>query len=259
VGDLPNYTNNPPMDLWGGRFPGNENFQPMVDDVVIGWEVTDLPGTTIGRAGPTVIRLDMANNFREGAPIAGTMRFDRDFLSTGTDRDIETVILHEMGHVLGIGVLDCTGIVRRDNCNPLDPVFGGPFDYTCQNAIREFNALTDVTGPFRMENNGGRGSACGHWEEDMFSHPTTSEFMTWRYNRNEWQPLSRVTVGGVDDISFYVVDYNNADPYPVLGPRPLSMTGGMGDYWATIPYMTMQLDLSNMTDYDLDDIIGIPM
>ena len=97
VNDLPTSFNTAPnsVDLFGGVFPGNENFQPLVDDVVVGCELAEFPPRddgfiTLGRAGPTFVRLiaggpdpEFGNWPYFAAPIAGKMQFNRDVFTVG--------------------------------------------------------------------------------------------------------------------------------------------------------------------------------
>lgn len=68
-----------------------------------------------------------------------------------------------------------------------------------------------------LENNGGPGNKCGHWEEDSFPKTTgSSELMTGYFEANVAQPISKVSIASFDDIfDEYIVDYSQADPYPV--------------------------------------------
>ena len=68
-----------------------------------------------------------------------------------------------------------------------------------------------------LENNGGGGTRCSHWEEDSFPKSTgSSELMTGFFEANVAQPISKVSIASLDDIfDAYIVDYSQADPYPV--------------------------------------------
>ena len=65
-----------------------------------------------------------------------------------------------------------------------------------------------------MENNGGPGTACGHWEEDVFRFGESSELMTGFFEANLLQPISIATVAALDDLGGYEVDYCGADVWP---------------------------------------------
>jgi hypothetical protein len=80
-----------------------------------------------------------------------------------------------------------------------------------------------------METSGrsGDGTYCAHWDEDCMR----SELMTGVINLGGPNPLSRVTIGGLEDLG-YSVDYSFADSYTAsaLGPgcscrRRLSKNG----------------------------------
>ena len=110
-----------PVDFFAGVFPGNENFQPLVDDIVIGYEVASIdgPGSILGQAGPTYVRLapnngpDPSFGFAPffAAPYAGVMFFDEDDFKIGgplnfTEADLRFIILHEVRHTQMI--ISCT-------------------------------------------------------------------------------------------------------------------------------------------------------
>jgi len=124
-------------------------------------------------------------------------------------------ILHEIGHVLGIGTLWNSMIV--------DGLYIG------FNGLREYrNLLSDeslVGVP--IEDDGGAGTQGGHIEEgtepyssvnnrvisDVLHSGLDSELMTgWSERTDGNEPLSKVTVGMLDDLGFEV-DYESADLY----------------------------------------------
>ncbi|MBM79509.1 MAG: hypothetical protein CMJ78_02810 [Planctomycetaceae bacterium] len=188
VGDLP--------DAQSNRFG-------LVDDVVIeaAAPTIDGPGGILGQAGP--------REFRNGStlPISGIMRFDiADVIDLVNDGQFENVILHEMGHVLGIGTLwDFKGFLQGGGS--ADPRFTGT------NAVREYNdnfGLSEASVP--VANTGGPGTRDGHWREAIFQN----ELMTGFLNGGQFNPISRMTVGSLEDLG-YIVNYDAADPYPPPG------------------------------------------
>ena len=78
-----------------------------------------------------------------------------------------------------------------------------------------------------VENDGGVGTMCGHWEEDSFPKSTgSSEFMTGFFELGFVQPITRVTIAALDEgIDDYVVDYDAANPYPSTN-NALAREGG---------------------------------
>ena len=160
-------------------------------------ENIDGTGGVLGSAGPTRIR---SSNSR---PVEGMMRFDSaDLTQMENSGELQDVIIHEMGHVLGIGTLwDHLGlIVDAGNNNP---------EFVGENAMREYAALKGLSNPTRVPvaNTGGQGTAGGHWRETVFD----TELMTG-YDDPGRNALSRLTVASLQDLG-YQVDYDKADPY----------------------------------------------
>jgi len=114
----------------------------------------------------------------------------------------------EMGHVLGlVGTNGCA-----DGCKPNNP--SQFVAYQCSKATDEY-ALLNPGKTLFVENDGGAGTACVHWEEESFKESESSELMTGTFEKNLYQPLSLVTVAALDDIGGYTVDYCGADYWPM--------------------------------------------
>jgi hypothetical protein len=83
-----------------------------IDDIFIGYNVSYIDGyyNILGAAGPQYQY--------QGLPLTGFMRFDSaDFDCMIVDGSLDTVILHEMGHVLGIGTLwTYRNLLNPSNC-----------------------------------------------------------------------------------------------------------------------------------------------
>jgi hypothetical protein len=166
----------------------------------------DGPGRVLGQAGPTQLRTS------DGLPISGIMEFDtadlNDMEYAGT---LKAVILHEMGHVLGIGTLwERNGLVQGAGTN--DPRYIGKM------ASKEYSKLlgskTSVSIP--VENTGGPGTAGGHWRESTLDE----ELMTgYAEDGSRPMPLSRITVAALEDLG-YSVSYKVADPYQIPKLQP---------------------------------------
>jgi len=198
VGDLSPFPANEVPDWFGGLFGPGNGFNGAVDDIVIGYALASIdgPGGILGQAGPTFIR---PGTF---TPIAGIMFFDVDDFLSRSDEDVEIIIRHEMGHVFGL-----VASIKTE-CGCSSPP--NPFGYKCLFAQEEYAQI--VPGQtLRLENDGGPGSFCSHWEEDNFAQNTgSSELMTATFVSGVAQPLSRVTVGALNDQG-YVVNYDMAD------------------------------------------------
>ncbi|MFC1575104.1 leishmanolysin-related zinc metalloendopeptidase, partial [Gemmatimonadota bacterium] len=204
TGDVPDWTL--PL-VAGGCQPVSE--AGPIDDVKIYITVTAIDGVggVLGQAGPCYYRLGTP------FPITGIMRLDVDdinsMLASGMLQD---VIIHEMGHILGIGTFWNTGsnsFLVGDGTS--DPYFNGP------NAIAAFNALggSGRTGTkVPVEALGGSGTAYSHWRESVHNN----ELMTgWISPPGVPNPLSGITVGSLQDMG-YVVDMGAADSYFVPFP-----------------------------------------
>ncbi len=190
-------------DRWSevivGNLPSFDTDIGVVDDLVIDAEgiTIDGPGGTLGQAGPTRVRPGSL------LPARGIMQFDSaDLQRMEGDGSLAGVIIHEMGHVLGIGTLwSNLGLVRGAGTD--NPEFRGA------NAMREYATLKNFSSPefVPIANTGGAGTREGHWRESVFD----TELMTGYVDVGQ-MPLSRLTVASLQDIG-YQVDYNKADSF----------------------------------------------
>lgn len=175
------------------------------DDLVIFAAVSDIdgPGAVLGQAGPCFIRN------AGGLPLLGTMAFDAaDLAMLESSNQLGSVILHEMGHVLGIGTLwQSKGFLQNRSTagNPLDTYYNGP------NGIVGFDAIGGATytggANVPVENTGGPGTMNGHWRESVL----VNELMTGYINPGV-NPLSVLTVRSLMDLG-YAVDPSRADAF----------------------------------------------
>ena len=190
-------------DRWSeiivGNLPSINTDIGVVDDVVIDAEgiAIDGSGGILGRAGPTRVRPGSL------LPARGIMEFDSaDLQRMEDDGELIDVIIHEMGHVLGIGTLwSNLGLIRGSGTN--NPEFNGA------NAMQEYATLKNFSNPdfVPIANTGGAGTREGHWRESVFD----SELMTG-FDDPGRNALSRLTVASLQDLG-YQVDYNKADPF----------------------------------------------
>ena len=179
----------PPFD--GCTFPDT------IDNLYICGKVESIdgPGQVLGSAFAWLTHPD------SGLTLVGGMNFDAaDLDEMRQNGSLQSVILHEMGHVLGIGTLwESRGVTGSDaeNC-----------PYTGQNAIREYNALTGCDS-LPVEQDGSGGTRCSHFDEECL----TNELMTGYVNTGNIIPISRVTIASLQDLGYNGVDYSKADPY----------------------------------------------
>eukprot|EP00930_Biecheleria_cincta_P058339 TRINITY_DN4417_c0_g1_i2.p1 TRINITY_DN4417_c0_g1~~TRINITY_DN4417_c0_g1_i2.p1 ORF type:complete len:440 (-),score=25.09 TRINITY_DN4417_c0_g1_i2:30-1256(-) len=203
-------------EKWSSVIRGHNLAQGRDVHLTIEYSFVDIDGAygVLGAAGPTE-----ADKFRdEGSgksrylPTKGVMKFDKGDIKSG--HNWKAVILHEMGHVLGIGSLWTVGNIMV-NCDKgyYTPVFDDA-------ASRAYVGLggqlawgfTEDTVP-EIERDGGGGTACVHWDNQAFQN----ELMTGYIAKTS--PLSIITIGGLEDLG-YAVDYRHADTYKV--PRRVS-------------------------------------
>ncbi|MBW3569704.1 MAG: Ig-like domain-containing protein, partial [Gemmatimonadetes bacterium] len=159
--DLPDITGSIPAGSCGDNSPSMTH---SFDDLLIfaSVEPIDGPSGVLGQAGWCYRRTG-------GLPIIGLMRFDvADMNNLETGGGLNSVILHEMGHVLGIGTLwGSMGLLQNPSSagSVMDTYFSGA------QALVGFDAIggSTYTGGQKVpvENTGGPGTANGHWRESI--------------------------------------------------------------------------------------------
>ncbi len=158
-----------------------------VDDIVIEVALApiDGPGGILGQAGPRFTRT--ADNL----PVSGVMFFDvADLAFLDQIGLFEEVIVHEMGHVLGVGTLWDFGGRNLRRAEETNPYFAG----------KQANIFWNAEGgtfELPIEDMGGPGTRLGHWRESVLRN----ELMTGFLNLGE-NPLSRITAGSMRDLGY---------------------------------------------------------
>eukprot|EP00591_Stephanopyxis_turris_P012690 CAMPEP_0195512646 /NCGR_PEP_ID=MMETSP0794_2-20130614/4532_1 /TAXON_ID=515487 /ORGANISM="Stephanopyxis turris, Strain CCMP 815" /LENGTH=825 /DNA_ID=CAMNT_0040640477 /DNA_START=251 /DNA_END=2728 /DNA_ORIENTATION=+ len=243
VGDVVGYAGRDPdrggPDLFNGMF--NTGYHGSVDDLVIGYEVTDLEDRSVlGTAGPIYIRRNV------GIPISGSIQLDSGQLSKMTPDDVKIIVTHEMGHVLGIGTMwdNACG----SNCQ------NGDYTYTCPKAIEEHAKLGTSTS-LLLEDEGGTGTACSHWDDASFSNEFVSEIMTGTFKSGKIQVLSRVSAAALEDIG-YQVDYCGARDFTVIAADASVDAKSVADLLS--PSKSLNIVMGQTTTPQILDAIGSP-
>lgn len=184
---------------------GTPSVSQTVDDLLVFAAVTNIdgPGGVLGQAGPCVIR-----GGATGLPAVGMMQFDvADLASLENSGGLGAVILHEMGHVLGIGTvwIDFGLLQNRTTGFPLDTYYSGAGGRMGFDAIGGSTYTLGQKVP--VENTGGGGTANAHWRESVLRN----ELMTGYLNTGS-NPLSILTIRSLADLG-YVVNTAAADNF----------------------------------------------
>lgn len=174
----------------------------VISQLVINASVAPIDGQggILGQAGPT-------SGVNDGSFIlatAGVMTFDSaDIASLAGGGSFEDVVLHEMGHVLGIGTLWTNNGLY----------ITGTGQYTGANAIAQYQTEFDPAATFvPVELDGGQGTANGHWDEGgitvidpnniNFGRARSDALMTGFLGNDTF--ISNTTGGSLQDLGFDV-------------------------------------------------------
>ncbi len=211
-----------------------------VDDIIIlaRFDSIDGPANILGQAGACSIR---GSN---GLTIYGQMVFDTADLGL-IGSNLDAVIVHEMGHVLGFsaGIFNSqSGVTNQIQCAQMVSAPGLDSHFNCtqvgaQNYARAaFDSIggTSYTGGNKvpLENcvagvpaNCGAGTLYSHWRELTFFN----ELMSGYYNGSApSNPLSVLTIAAMRDIG-YQVNYGAAQPYTRTFTAPAAARGPVLD------------------------------
>jgi protocatechuate 3,4-dioxygenase beta subunit len=178
VGDLPNAN-------YQGQF---------VDDVLIHASAVPLDGI-LGQGGPDA--------FREGSqlPYHGVVELNTAYLGL-SNNELLSVILHEIGHVLGIGSL-WSGLNLLTGAGTANPLFVGA------QATAAYNQIFGTTATGVPVHNADGASRDSHWLESALDNELMTAFAE---GPGISTPLSRISVASLADLG-YVVNLAAADPY----------------------------------------------
>jgi hypothetical protein len=202
-----------------------------VDDVLIAASAVPIDGVNgiLGQAAPDAFRSDSS------LPYHGFMQFDTaDLASLEESGELLYVILHEMGHVLGIGTIwSRLGLLAGAGSNT--PTFIGA---QATAAYTEIFATTGSGVP--VENSGGGGTRDSHWRETILK----SELMTGYLDSGQFNAVSRITVGSLADMG-YIVNIAAADPY--TKPAGSGGRSSLASSRALIPLLSIDTDSVGFT------------
>ncbi len=195
------------QEIITGDLPTVEIDGEEIDDLLIeaSGEAIDGAGRVLGQAGPTHVRTGSL------LPCKGVMAFDvADLADMEANGSLVDVIIHEMGHVIGLGTLwhDKDLVAGANTSNP---------EFTGARSQSVYANLRGQAQPLNvpLENEGGAGTAEGHWREVTFDNELMTGFIDPGSN-----PLSRLSIAALEDLG-YQVNYGLADSYSLPTPGHL--------------------------------------
>jgi hypothetical protein len=171
----------------GSCFPNQPAVNENIDDLIIFVEFVPIDGVgqTLGQAGPCYIRSE------NDLPVIGYLKLDvADLERMEALGTLSDVVLHEMGHVIGIGSLWRTkNLLSGGGTN--DPQFMGA------NAFSAYRELGGLLTAVPVENTGGAGTRDSHWRESVFRNELMTGFISTPPN-----PMSAMTVASLQDLGY---------------------------------------------------------
>lgn len=197
-----------------------------VDDLIIQVILTPIDGefNVVASAGPCRIRTSGPN---DGLPYYGVMLFDSaDASRMASEGTLASTVLHEMGHVLGLGTLWQSNalLAWEPDADPCEvAVFTTAPNYLGSGGNGGY-ADAGGSGNVPVEDDGGVGTRCGHWDEGRLD----TEIMTgWIEAAGTLMPLSRTTAGSLADMG-YTIDASKTDAYslPACAPNCTNLRAG---------------------------------
>jgi hypothetical protein len=209
---------------------GTPALNETLDDLLIlaSVQTIDGPGSILAQAGPCLLRDENGNGQIEVGdfPGVGVMQFDEADLDL-VERNgvLGATVMHEMGHVLGFGVLWGFEGLLVDPSQP--PANGNDPHFPDAATVAAFDAAGGTLyadgAKVPVENTGGPGTADLHWRESVFDH----ELMTGFVNVGP-EPLSAITIASFA-AEGYSVDPTAADPYtlPLAAARASGRRSGL--------------------------------
>ena len=218
------------------------NMNETIDDIVILalFDSIDGPGQILGSAGACFVRNS------NGLPVVGAMRFDTADMGSLTAAQVNAVIMHEMGHVLGFssGIFNlsgrtCAQLLSTGNAGAVTSQ-DTHFNCTQAGGTNNATALFDSIGgtlythgnKIPLENctglSPGNTATCGpstynsHWRESEFVDELMTGYLDNGINGNK---MSVVTIAALQDQG-YVTNFAAAQSYVHVFSVPAAGTGG---------------------------------
>jgi hypothetical protein len=192
---------------------GQPAFNERIDDILIFVEFVDIDGAgkILGEAGPCFVRSD------NQLPVVGHLKLDAaDLRQMEVYGTLDDVVLHEIGHVLGIGTMwqDKSLLLGKGT---EDPTFLGA------NAVSAYRTMGGTAATVPVENTGGEGTRDGHWRETTFGNELMTGWVSGGSN-----PLSALTIASLNDLG-YGANASAASGYTLGGGSGRAFGMELGD------------------------------
>jgi hypothetical protein len=171
----------------GTCFPEQPAIRETVDDLLLYIEFVDIDGAgnVLGQAGPCYVRSD------NSIPVVGHLKLDAaDLALMERNGTIDDVVLHEIGHVLGIGTMWQTRNLLT-GATTVDPRFTGSW------ALNAYRGIGGAESFIPVENTGGEGTRDGHWRETVFGNELMTGYISGSAN-----PMSAMTIASLSDLGY---------------------------------------------------------
>lgn len=188
----------------------------VVNNIIIYVEVDSIDGAghVLAQSGPCGLRSSTS------LPFVGLMKFDSaDLTVVVANGTINSLVLHEMQHVLGFGTLWFgppdfpTSLLA--SAGTADPAYVG----TAARAQYVAAGGSPASG-VPVEGGAAPGTSNSHWRETVFG----TELMTGFLNGSS-QPFSKISIGALADLG-YSVSYAASDAFVVPGSAALRSNPG---------------------------------
>lgn len=159
----------------------------------------DGPNSIVAQASPCYVSSETK------LPVVGFLEVDSEDLEALVNRTVlDDVVLHEMGHVLGLGTLWNYKRSLLVGAGSSDPYFTGN---GARSAFLAAGGNLYGGNPVPVENTGNQGTRDTHWRGSLFGH----ELMQGVAQAGG-MPLSSITISSLADLG-YTVSLAAADPF----------------------------------------------
>ncbi len=251
------------FNLWDSIVTPDSRFTESYT-IDVSFYINTLDVGVLGGASVTTATYFTTYSFGNAFPSSGNITMNEIYIDD-MKNDLRTsgkskyyyVLLHEIGHILGIGTFwgidgsPLTSYVEDEQTK---------YYYTGENAVREYKsylpAIADQLVGIPVEDDGGTGTINVHPEEGaegitssnsryingVFHPGLDTELMTgWLDSTPETTPLSRISLGFLADMGF-IVDYDLAESYALADGTWLDLAANAHCLKST--YIDGTLDLS---------------